>query len=139
LLKPATGSRTGTFLEYVLPSNLKSALAMTEDNSGWTKEAYKAYLFIFCMKADFHVEEEEVEFIKSKVGEEIYEAVFKEIRADNDYHRTQKILSGFEELMFSDEERHILLDELEMLFKSDGHYDILEKSNFLTLKRLLSD
>lgn len=110
---------------------------MAVSDFGWSRDEYLAYLLIFCMKADFHEEDSEVEFIQSKVGQDVYKYILKEFRRDNDYHRVQKIQMGFEDLGFTDSEKEEIIREIQELFESDGQFDIVEMSNFLTLKRLL--
>ena len=108
-------------------------------NSGWTREEYMAYLLIFCMKSNFHEEEKEEAFILKRVSEDVYQSILEEFKRDNEYHRAQKIQQGYHELNYSSEERQNLFCEIENFFKTDGHFDAVEQSNFFTLKRLLNE
>ena len=107
--------------------------------SGWTREEYLAYLLIFCMKSNFHQDENEISFIVNRVGEDVYSSVMEEFRRDNEYHRAQKIQQGYLELNYSNSERQKLFREVENFFNTDGAFDAVEQSNFYTLKRLLHE
>lgn len=103
----------------------------------WKKEELKTYILIFSMNADFVETKEEVELIKSKTSESIFEAMYNEFQNDNDYESIQKIQNTVERLEYTQEQIQALFEEIKTLFKADGSYDILERNLTLGLKKVL--
>jgi len=107
------------------------------DTSNWNKEDYQAFALIYAANVDSEVLEPEEEAIVEMVGKE---------RADR-IQRVSKTLSDFETLQVLEGERHRfypgaegkeqLLNEVKVLFKSDGKYSQLEQVIAHNLKRLL--
>jgi len=96
------------------------------ENLNWTRKELEAYLLIYCANADFVEHEEEVDFIKLKVEEQVYKKMHKIFNKDNDYQSLQKIQIVLQELSFSEEEKQQLLSEIQKLFVLDDHFTINE-------------
>ena len=110
---------------------------MEYTKTNWTKDEFTAYLLVYCMECDCHEEESEIEYIKGKVGNEIYKKAYAEFEKDNDYQSLNKIQSGFEDMHFSNKEKDEILREIHELFEVDGYFHIIERGVEFTLKRLL--
>jgi hypothetical protein len=106
-------------------------------STNWTKKEFLAYLLIYCMKADFVEHDSEIDFIRHEVGDDAYLKCKEEIDGDSDYTRIQKIQDSFTKLNFNAREKAELLEEINLLFDSDGRRDILEHNLFLGLNKLL--
>jgi len=104
----------------------------------WTKEEYKVYLFIYCAKANFTEADEERNLIKAKFPTDKYDEIHKEIDADSDYKRIQKITVNFKKFYSTEEQFNELCEELKSVFMADGKIDILEENLFRALKHQLS-
>jgi len=101
-----------------------------------TQEELHAYLLFYCANADFVEQEEEMDFIKKKVSEEVFTKTHKVFNNDNDFQRIQKIERALKALNFSKEEKENLLEELQDLFLVDGNYPILERNAYRGLKHI---
>ena len=106
--------------------------------TNWSREEFQAYLYIYCMNADYKETKEELEIISLKSHHEIYKKMHTEFEKDNDYASIQKIKESFHHLNYKKEEIDGLFDEIKELFLSDGKYEILERNLMKGLKRLLS-
>lgn len=111
---------------------------MYEFIRNWTKEEFRAYLFIFCAHADFVEAKEEVDMIKSTISEEVFNRIHREFEKDNDYQQIQKITVNFKKFYSTQEQLDSLFEEIKALMLSDGEYDILEENLFRALKHQLS-
>ena len=117
---------------------VQKQLPMSKDlTTNWSKAEFKAYLLLFCANADFIESEEEKEFIKSKIDTETYNRIHKEFDADNDYQGIQKIMWTAKKHDYSKEQIDVLMEDIKVLFLSDGEYDTLERNLMIGLKRLL--
>jgi len=110
---------------------------MSEFKTEWRKDEFEAYLLFYCANADFVETEEEKKFIHDRVSENVYSKIHLEFTKDNDYQRIQKIIHSAERLELTKAEIEILFKEIEAIFKTDGHYDLIEKEIFKGLKRVL--
>ena len=110
---------------------------MKQPTQHWTNDEFLAYTLLYSAHVDYFFDNEEKDLILSKVNNNIYEDVLKELSKDNDYQSLQKILAYTSEHKFSNNEVDLLLYEIELLFMCDGEYDILEKNMMMNLTHLL--
>ncbi|MGB1269705.1 MAG: hypothetical protein ACPG45_08190 [Flavobacteriaceae bacterium] len=103
----------------------------------WTNDEFLAYTLLYSAHADYFFDDEEKELILSKINNDIYENILRELSKDNDYQSLQKILAYTQEHKFNNNEIDILLYEIELLFMCDGEYDVLEKNMMMNLTHLL--
>jgi len=87
--------------------------------------------------SNFLETEEEKELILSKVHEDVYKKMHKELDHDNDYQRLQKILHCIEKFEYSHEELKSLSNEIRELLSTDGYHDEVEDEVFMYLKKFL--
>ncbi|TNE53408.1 MAG: hypothetical protein EP338_12810 [Bacteroidetes bacterium] len=111
---------------------------MENSANDWTREDLHAYILIWCAHADFNESKEEHRMILAKVGGDHYEKMLEEFEQDNDYQHLEKIRSAMNRFNYSHEESQALVAEMKKLFEADGHFDSLEQSLFLGLKRLFA-
>ena len=109
---------------------------MSEINPHFSKDEFHAYLLFYCANADFVEQEEEMEFIKSKTENEVFEKMHKQFQKDNDFQRIQKIERTLDALEYTKEQKELLLEEIQALFMSDGKFPILERNAYLGLKHI---
>ena len=110
---------------------------MKQPSQHWTNDEFLAYTLLYSAHADYFFDDEEKDLILSKVNNNIYETILKELSKDNDYQSLQKILAYTNEHKFNNNEVDLLLYEIELLFMCDGEYDILEKNMMMNLTHLL--
>jgi hypothetical protein len=104
----------------------------------WTKEEFQLYLFVYCVNADYKETKEELELVKSKIGDStMYAKMRKEFEKDNDYISIQKIIKYIEMHNYVKGDADSLFAEMKEIFLSDGTYNILEKNLMLGLKKFL--
>ena len=106
--------------------------------TNWTKDELYAYIFIYCMNADYKETSEELNMITSRFGNKVYDKMHKEFEKDTDYTSIQKIKDTLEDYNYTDAEIRMLFNEIKDVFLLDGKYEILERNLFLGLKRLLN-
>ncbi len=110
---------------------------MSTVETDWTKSEFKAYLLSYAANANYFESEEEKEVILNVVSNDIYKKVHKELAKDNDYQSIQKILHNIEKFDYSKDELHVLVEEVNSLFCSDGQCDLLESNMLHSLKKLI--
>ena len=104
----------------------------------WTKEQFHAYLLLYCIHADYKVSPEEENFVKSKIGADLYAQMQAEWQADKDFARINKIQIAFDQLGYAAPEADKLFAEIKALFLADGQFDVLEQNIFRGLRKLLT-
>lgn len=107
-----------------------------EHETNWTNQEFLAYLFIYCSKADFEQNEDEIGPIKEKYSVETFNKMQKEQSKDSDYSSIQKITNSYHRLGYS-EKREELLTSIKKMFFADGEYGTLERNMMMNLKRIL--
>lgn len=110
---------------------------MGTEKTNWNREEFEAYLLFYAANADFIETEEERALIHSKVSQKAYIKMQAEFEKDTDYERIQKIIATAERFELTKEEVDTLFNEISQLFEADGKIDILERSVFIGLKRVL--
>ena len=110
---------------------------MKKSIANWTKDELKTYLLIYCANADFSIDKVEIDYIKSKVGTDIFDKINAEFEKDNDYQSIQKIQSSFDIYGYSKDESDDLINEIKELFLSDEHFDSLEQNLYRGLSQIL--
>jgi len=105
----------------------------------WTNDEFIAYTLLYSAHADYYFDDEEKDLILSKINNDIYDPILKELSKDNDYQSLQKILSYTQEHKFNNNEIDLLLYEIELLFMCDGKYHTLEKNMMMNLTHLLKN
>ena len=103
----------------------------------WTRDEFLAYLLLYAANSNFEEANLERNVIISKVDMQTFQKIHDEFDADNDYQSLQKIQDAIERLNYSSEDIDELLSEIQVLFYSDGDFDLLERNMFTFLKRLL--
>ena len=103
----------------------------------WNPEEFKAYLLLSASESDHIVTEEELELLEEKVDSNILKKISRELKADNDYQRMQKIMAYIESNNCKQEELDALLSEIKEMYISDGNFDIMEQTTFRFLQKAL--
>ena len=109
---------------------------MTE-HLNWTKEEFKAFLLLYAAQTNFIETEEEIEYIESKLPNEIVNKIRKEINKLNDYQKSEIIVNQIKSNHYVQTDLDKILAEIKGLYKSDGVFDSLEQSMLAMLEKLL--
>lgn len=104
----------------------------------WTENEFLAYLFIYCINADFKEASKEISFVKDRTSSVEFEKMHEAFEIDRDYTSIQKILDTYNRLGYSKKDTEKLFKNLKDLFLADGSYDIEEKNLLMILKHLFS-
>ena len=105
--------------------------------NNWNYDDYLTYFLLFAANEDYEVEQEEIEFIIDRVGEEEYSKV-KKIYSKNQETDHLEIINEFkiQHCLNGDCKEKVLFD-LKALFHSDGRFSGLEQALYVGLKKLL--
>ena len=103
----------------------------------WTKEEFKAFLLLYAAQTNFIETQEEIEYIESKLSDEIINKIRKEINKLNDYQKSEIIDDQIKSNQYVQTDLDKILAEIRELYKSDGVFDSLEQSMFAMLEKLL--
>ena len=118
---------------------LVKTLIMEETATKWTKKEFKAYLLLYAAMANYIESADEKEFILSKIDQETYNKMHKQIDVDNDYQAIQKIRQGYSDCGYSGRDLEVLMKEVKDLLYSDGKFDELERNLMMWLNKILND
>ena len=102
----------------------------------WTKDEFLAYLLIYAAQINQIETEEEKELIKSRFDAQILKRIYKEINADNDYQRIQKIMVYTYQKNYTSQDLDDLLKEIKELLLCDGKFDPIEQALYFYLKKI---
>ena len=110
---------------------------MNEHQTNWTDKELFTYILIYCMKADFKGKITEEDYIKEKLGGQLFIKMLDEFNADNDLTKAIKIKSTVDALELNEGQKETLLNDMEELFTVDGDFDIIERGQLIALKKLI--
>ncbi|WP_458626505.1 hypothetical protein [Winogradskyella sp. PC D3.3] len=103
----------------------------------WTRDELVAYILLFAANSDFKEKPEERNLILSKVDKQTFQDIHDEFDRDNDYQGIKKITTSLEQHNYTKDDIDILLEDIKVLFLSDGDFDITEQNMYRFLERLL--
>ena len=98
---------------------------------------FLTYLLLFATHADFNFDEQEREYILSKVDEATFERVNRIFEKHNDIQQIDRIRFYMEKGNYSKADVATLISQVLKLFKADGDYSTLEQNLMIGLKRIL--
>jgi uncharacterized tellurite resistance protein B-like protein len=102
-----------------------------------TFEEFQAFLLIYCAGADLEFKEEEKEIILQFIDEAGFKKVLRIYEGLNDYDRTQWLIVNKARIIKTAEDKEKLLEKMEEVFKSDGHYSVMEQNMMRMVSRFL--
>ena len=102
----------------------------------WTKDEFMAYLLIYAAQVNQIETEEEKELIKSRFDAQTLKTIYKEINADNDYQRIQKVMVYTYQNNYMSHDLDDLLKEIKELLLCDGRIDATEQALYHYLKKI---
>ena len=102
----------------------------------WTKDEFMAYLLIYAAQINQVETEEEQELITSRFNDQTLKTIYKEINADNDYQRIQKIMVYTYQNKYKSQDLDDLLKEIKELLLCDGKFDATEQALYHYLKKI---
>ena len=109
---------------------------MKNTETNWSKNEFKAYLFLYAAQADYIITDTEKDIIEELVDKRQYHKIFRELENDNDIVSIKKIEYNLKKFNYSKNEKEQLLVEINNLFLSDGNYNQLEKMLFHFFERI---
>lgn len=107
-------------------------------NINWTKEEFETYVLLFAAHCNQIETKEEVNYILSRVGENVYNKVHTEIVISSERENEQRIIDYLRVNSYSKDQKRALLNEVKEVFFADGTVDQSEKKAFNFLKELLN-
>ncbi|MDG4715753.1 MULTISPECIES: hypothetical protein [Winogradskyella] len=102
----------------------------------WTRDELVAYILLFAAHSDFKEDNHERNVIISKVDMNTFQDIHDEFDKDNDYQGIQKIMTSLRQHNYDREDVEILLEDIKILFFSDGEFNINERNMLKSLERL---
>lgn len=102
----------------------------------WTRDELVAYILLFAANSDFKEQEEERQMIISKVSLSTFREIHDEFKSDNDYQGIKKIMTSLKQHNYDKDDVDVLMEDIKVLFLSDGEYEITERNMLMCLKRL---
>ena len=102
----------------------------------WTRDELVAYILLFAAHSDFKEDNHERNVIISKVDMNTFQDIHDEFDKDNDYQGIQKIMTSLRQHNYDREDVEILLEDMKILFFSDGEFNINERNMLKSLERL---
>ena len=102
----------------------------------WTRDELVAYILLFAAHSDFKEDNHERNVIISKVDMDTFQEIHDEFDKDNDYQGIQKIMTSLRQHNYDREDVEILLEDIKILFFSDGEFNINERNMLKSLERL---
>jgi hypothetical protein len=105
----------------------------------WTRDELVAYILLFAANSDFKENNLERNVIISKVDMNTFQEIHDEFDNDNDYQGIQKIMTSLAQHNYDKGDIEILMADIEVLFFSDGEFDITERNMLLFLEKLFKN
>lgn len=102
----------------------------------WTRDELVAYILLFAAHSDFKEDNHERNVIISKVDMDTFQEIHDEFDKDNDYQGIQKIMTSLRQHNYDKDDVEILLEDIKILFFSDGDFNINERNMLKSLERL---
>ena len=101
---------------------------MTSENSHWTKTELQVYILLLCAKADSVASQEELDLIKTKVDNSVFEKMFEVIAKDEEDDSLEKISDNLSWHNYSPREIKQLKVEMQEVFMADNKVQMKESS-----------
>lgn len=110
---------------------------MKTDETIWSKEELKTYILILCSKADNVEVEEEIQLIKAKSSNEIFDKMYSEFQNDDEDESLEKIQNVLERYHYSELEICELKNEIQKIFAADRKVPMAESNLGRILENIL--
>ncbi len=101
---------------------------MKTDKTQWSKEELKIYILLLCAKADKIESKEEIQLIKAKTSDEIFDKINREFQNDDEDESLEKIQDVLEIHQYSELELCELKNEIQQIFASDRKIPMSESN-----------
>lgn len=92
---------------------------MKTGKTQWSKEELKTYILLLCAKADNVETGEEIQLIKAKASDEIFDRMYGEFQNDDEDESLEKIQNVLEWHQYSELELCELKNEIQQVFAAD--------------------
>ncbi len=93
-----------------------------------TQDEFETFVLIYAAHVDYDYSENEIDFIKSRSSEEVYQKMLQLFENHNDYSCMKIILSHKDIHFNSDTAQENLFNKLKALFEVDGDFSRIEKN-----------
>ncbi len=100
---------------------------MKNNHNNWSKEELKIYIMLLCAKADGEETPEEIELIKSKTSQEIFDKIYAEFKGDKEKKSLKKIRTAIGDNHYDVPELIELRKELFKVYMADSEFSKKEK------------
>ena len=103
----------------------------------WKKDDYLTYLYIYVADSDLVINDDEKDFILSRVSKELFDKVMKTYYKHKDIDKYNVISVFFKENYKTKADKEKIIDEIKNLYWADNVFNAIEKAYFISLKRLI--
>lgn len=101
---------------------------MNTKNNMWTKEELHTYILLLCANADGSEGKDELDMIKRKVDEGVFEKIYSEFSSDNEELRLEKINRAVHRFNYSNMELIELRKEMDAIYFADQKFGMMERN-----------
>ena len=110
---------------------------MSSKTNNWTKTELQIYILLLCANADLVQTEDEINLIKSKVDEDVFNKIYKEFSGDSEEESLEKIENNVATQEYSHKEIVCFQREMHEVFFTDKHFSMMERHLERILKNML--
>lgn len=103
----------------------------------WNHDEFVAFLLFYAASADMECTDEEKKMILDSIHQDHLPDIEKEYARLSDFERIEVIQSYRPKYFQNTPQKEELLQGLKKVFSADGEYDMMERSMFLMLQRIL--
>lgn len=101
---------------------------MKTNETQWSKEELKTYILLLSAKADKVETEEEIQLIKAKTSDKIFNKMYLEVQNDVEDESLEKIQDVLEKHHYSELELCELKNEIQQIFAADRKIPMAESN-----------
>ncbi|WP_397362704.1 hypothetical protein [Olleya sp. R77988] len=108
-----------------------------EHPNTWSKDELLTYILLFVAHSDLDETKKEKDYILSRVDNEVYQRVQDKFEEDNDYQSIQNIIEAVKTHDYYRNDLADLFADIKLMAFADGEMDIMEKTIYNQLKKIL--
>ena len=110
---------------------------MSQEELQWNYSEFLTFVMIYASHVDMEFSEKEMEIIKSKVDEDVFNKMYEEFDRRSDFDSLQTILA-YKGLYFPTAERkNEILKAIKLQFFADGDYSPMERELMHFFQKLM--
>ncbi|SDL72560.1 hypothetical protein SAMN04488034_1093 [Salinimicrobium catena] len=110
---------------------------MKNGRTQWTKTELEIYILLLCANADKVEREAEIDLIKSKVDQDVFDKVYRDFSEETQENCLEKIRENIANHQYSHRELERLRKEMNAIFFADEKYRPMEQNLEKILNNML--